>query len=232
MLQLLPLAPGHHGDDYSDGSTDADSDDAELTIGQRLARPRRATVRLEVGHGSGVHADVGGGAHPHANATVPVARTNLRHQVPDGMPFIIYICAGDRIGDGSVEAFLRPSGVHVLSVDTQIGGYAQDLLHEPVRAELRELASFPLCIGIISSVPCGSWSVLRYVDNGGPSVARRLPLHARGIPRPDGSLPPSVVKGNSILDLSLNLTVPLLLVEGLASSRVRLGGEKDRSGAS
>ena len=114
------------------------------------------------------------------------------------------------LGIGQVRAPWRRIFSHPAysrsSVDIRLGGYAHDLLHEPVRAELRELAAFPLCVGVLASVPCGSWSVLRYVDNGGPTVARRLPHFARGIPRPDGSLPPSVVKGNSILDLALDLT--------------------------
>eukprot|EP00966_Prymnesium_polylepis_P222233 5141896-Prymnesium_polylepis.1 len=76
-----------------------------------------------------------------------------------------------------------------------------------VRHRLLDLATRPDCLGVISSVPCGSWSVLRYNPQvNAPGVERRLPHHKRGIPRPDGSYAPSVALGNAALDFAIQIS--------------------------
>ena len=70
-----------------------------------------------------------------------------------------------------------------------------------------ELGGHPNCIGAFISIPCGTWSVLRYnrLKGSDPSVLRRLPHHADGIPYPDGTLHSSVIKANRMLEVACGL---------------------------
>ena len=70
-----------------------------------------------------------------------------------------------------------------------------------------ELGGHPNCIGAFISIPCGTWSVLRYnrLQGSDPGVLRRLPHHADGIPLADGTLHPSVVKANRMLEVACGL---------------------------
>jgi hypothetical protein len=78
------------------------------------------------------------------------------------------------------------------------------MMHAPIQRQIQDLAARPLCMAVLSSVPCGSWSVLRYVpQSNAPGVERRRPHHSRGIPRADGSLAPSVILGNGLLDFAI-----------------------------
>jgi hypothetical protein len=49
-----------------------------------------------------------------------------------------------------------------------------------------------------------------------PGVERRQPHHTRGIPRADGSLAPSVVRGNALLDFSVLVSTTVLSHGGFA----------------
>ena len=49
------------------------------------------------------------------------------------------------------------------------------------------------------SIPCGTWSALRYVKPG-PDVLRKLPDHVLGIPDANGKLPRSAIVANAMLD--------------------------------
>ena len=86
-------------------------------------------------------------------------------------------------------------------------------------AALVDLVHLPNCKGVFGSIPCGTWSVLRYIRPG-PPVLRRLASAVNrwidetlGIKRTDGTLPDSVVSAN-------------LMVEGMvtvASAAMELG---------
>ena len=102
-------------------------------------------------------------------------------------------------------------------VDVKQGGYSHDLTHAPIQRQILELAARPQCLGCLSSVPCGSYSVLRYVAQANaPGVERRRPHHTRGIPRADGSLAPSVIRGNALLDFSVLVSTTVLSHGGFA----------------
>eukprot|EP00966_Prymnesium_polylepis_P129527 2995488-Prymnesium_polylepis.1 len=158
---------GDSGDDRppADEPSSDDSEDegdAEPTIGQRLnranrgRRPDRSVPRFESDRNAQPMAPV------QSNANESCAeRRKLR--VPDGVEFIIYLYGGETIGDRSVAHYLRKAGVHAVTVDVKLGGYAHDVRIVSVQRQLTELASRPQCVGVLSSVPCGSWSVLRYV---------------------------------------------------------------------
>ena len=67
-------------------------------------------------------------------------------------------------------------------------------------------------------MPCGSWSVLRYrPSSNAPGVERRLPDTKRGIKRADGSLAPSVVLGNTALDLAIDVSTRVISHGGEAA---------------
>ena len=55
------------------------------------------------------------------------------------------------------------------------------------------------------SIPCGTWSALRYVKPG-PDVLRRLPDEAEGVRRRDGSLPGSVRLANAMLNHAIEIS--------------------------
>jgi hypothetical protein len=115
-------------------------------------------------------------------STLPEVSLDLH--VPDGVPFVLYLCGGEAVGAGSLAGYLRDAGTYTVTVDVKLGGYAHDMTVKSVRHKIQDLATRPGCLGVASSVPCGSWSVLRYNPQANaPSVERRLPHHMRGVPQ-------------------------------------------------
>ena len=137
----------------------------------------------------------------------PVPPQDTALEAPPDTPFVLFFCAGKEAGKGTLAHFLRAAGLYTVMVDIKQGGYAHDATKRPVQDKLRELAALPQCVGVFSSVPCGSYSGLRYLAQvDGPGVERRWPGAERGVPRADGTLAPSVVTGNALLDLAMELS--------------------------
>ena len=71
---------------------------------------------------------------------------------------------------------------------------------------LTHLINLPNCVGVFASIPCGTWSAIRY-HRPGPPVLRRLASAANGwldetlgIKRADGSLPDAVATANLVAE--------------------------------
>ena len=207
-------------DDDSDDDDDGDGGGGEgERISQRLGRANRG-VR-QTAHGS---SDLVPGQA--ADTTQWVARQKAdarvekhkRRQVAQGAdleravqrfdadltrPFMIYVGSStDR--PGSLREHADTHGLGVLMVDPKVGGYEHDLVHPPVAHDLEQLLRHPKCQGMFVSIPCGTWSALRYIRPG-PPVVRRLASkfnewvsQVLGVPRADGSLPDSVVRANDL----------------------------------
>ena len=223
--------PPDQGADASDSDGDDGGDGApapEPTIAQRLGRrsQRAYDPYTEQGGGAHPHAGQQRGAAPVSNATVNKALTghtaatkastlppwpsgalplqSTALEVPDNVPFTLYLCSGEAMGEGTIAHYLRAHGIYTVMVDVKQGGYGHDMTHAPIQRQIQELAARPLCLAVLSSIPCGSWSALRYVPQANaPGVERRRPHHTRGIPRADGTLAPSVVLGNTLLDFAI-----------------------------
>ena len=195
-----PHTPRTADDDYdSDGDwshhVDDDDSDEGLTspISSRLTRGRKVAAPLR------------SAPDKHSSPALPDPTTELT--VPDGVGFVLYLYGGGDVGEGSVAWHLRQSGVHTVTVDVELGGYAHDATVPHIQRQILDLAARPSCLGVLSSIPCGSWSAVRYVAKANaPGVERRLPHHARGVPRNDGSLAPSVVLGNATLDFAISVS--------------------------
>ena len=151
------------------------------------------------------------------DSSIDLPPQSTKLEVPDGVKFVLYLCAGKSVGEGTIAFFLRMAGIYTVMVDVKQGGYSHDLTHAPIQRQVLELAARPQCLGCLSSVPCGSYSVLRYVAQANaPGVERRRPHHTRGIPRADGSLAPSVVRGNTLLDFSVLVSTTVISHGGFA----------------
>jgi len=122
-----------------------------------------------------------------------------------GGEFIIYIGSG-RDRTGSVREHAAKGNLTVVMIDKKVGGYEHDIAYAPVVAALVDLVHLSNCKGVFGSIPCGTWSVLRYVRPG-PPVLRRLASAVNkwvdetlGIKRTDGTLPDSVVNANLMVE--------------------------------
>ena len=117
--------------------------------------------------------------------------------------FLVYL-GGGKARDGDLEAHAREHNLAVVNIDTKHGGYGHNLTRREVTQALVRLASHPRCRCVVVSIPCGTWSALRYVKPG-PDVLRRLPHHAEGIPREDRTLPKKVTLANTMLDNAIEV---------------------------
>ena len=122
-----------------------------------------------------------------------------------GDEFIIYLGSG-RDRAGSVREHAAKRNLTVVMIDKKVGGYEHDIAYAPVVAALVDLVHLPNCKGVFGSIPCGTWSVLRYVRPG-PPVLRRLASAVNkwvdetlGIKRADGTLPESVISANLMVE--------------------------------
>ena len=113
--------------------------------------------------------------------------------------YSIYLCSGPT-RDGDFSSWMRDlsaSEVYNVNVDMASGGYSQDLSSPAVAARLVSLASDPRCVGVLATIPCGTWSPARWVQPGPPPL-RSLPDHPSGIPDATGRIPLHVQKANDI----------------------------------
>ena len=80
-----------------------------------------------------------------------------------------------------------------------------DFSNPAVASAVRQIASMPRCLGVLSSVPCRTWSASRSVPAGG-GLQHSRPLrdcdNPLGFRRADGSLPPAVETANALADLA------------------------------
>ena len=170
-----------------DSDSDASDSAPSQPISQRLSRNRGAS------HNAGFQ---------NRSAFAAKAQRYLFPEVPEDERFILYLGSGAE-REGSLSNHMDADLV-VITVDLKIGGHMHDMTSESVHASLLSAAERPNCVGVLVSIDCGSWSALRYVRPGPPTV-RSLPLHAEGIPKPDGSMPDSVQVGNKCLDVCLDV---------------------------
>ena len=47
---------------------------------------------------------------------------SLALEVPDGVPFALYLCAGGATGEGTIAHYLRASGIYTVMIDVKQGG--------------------------------------------------------------------------------------------------------------
>ena len=119
--------------------------------------------------------------------------------VPDRGCYCIYIGSGPyRPTDLGNQVKAIDGFVHVMMIDTRIGGQVHDVTRRPVAAALVLAASSTRCVGVVVSIRCQTWSVaLNNTDSGehgrGPY---RDKAHVLGIPDATGNLPPVVVEAN------------------------------------
>ena len=172
-------------DDNDDGGGGGGNDQL---ISQRLTRNNRQPIR------------------PYAEANAASRSLEAaahRFDVNLTEPFMIYVGSGaDR--PNSLRAHAAKHGLAVVMVDKKVGGYEHDLTFGPVIDDLEMILRHSSCTGMFFSTPCGTWTALRYLRPG-PPVLRRLASAANqwkdevlGILRPDGTLPESVQRANTI----------------------------------
>eukprot|EP00965_Chrysotila_dentata_P258456 6213223-Pleurochrysis_carterae.AAC.1 len=83
---------------------------------------------------------------------------------------------------------LRDTGLQTIHVDYERGGIGHDLAREDVASRVAELAFDALCIAVVVSPPCSTWSAARF-EPGDPQVLRTTEL-PMGVPQKDGGLYP------------------------------------------
>eukprot|EP00965_Chrysotila_dentata_P106598 3520988-Pleurochrysis_carterae.AAC.1 len=96
-----------------------------------------------------------------------------------------------------MAAYLVAGGLHVVHVDYERGGIGHDLAHDDVADRVVALAASPLCIAVVTSPPCSTWSAARF-EPGAPQVLRTR-KHPMGVPQSDGGLPATVIRENAIV---------------------------------
>eukprot|EP00965_Chrysotila_dentata_P108938 3599218-Pleurochrysis_carterae.AAC.1 len=76
-------------------------------------------------------------------------------------PFVIYLCSGVQ-RDGDLAAHLAAAGVKVIQVDYERGGIGHDMARDEVAERVIALATSNLCIAVVASPPCSTWSAARF----------------------------------------------------------------------
>ncbi|KAL1529178.1 hypothetical protein AB1Y20_000137 [Prymnesium parvum] len=116
--------------------------------------------------------------------------------------FLLYLGSG-RPRPGDFPSCAARYDIETVCVDSKIGGYAHDLADPDVAQILRDMAASPLCLGVLVSTPCNTFSAARFRDGEAP-VLRDLE-HPTGVPAPDGTLPVSVLRANAVTDNALSV---------------------------
>eukprot|EP00965_Chrysotila_dentata_P045857 1524081-Pleurochrysis_carterae.AAC.1 len=116
---------------------DHDSND-EATIAERLMRRRRQTAA--------------------------VVAFNLL-DTPTKL-FVIYLCSGAQRDDDMAE-FLIASDLQVVQVGYVRGGIGHDMARDEVADRVATLAADKLCVAVVASPPCSTWSAARF-EPGAP----------------------------------------------------------------
>jgi hypothetical protein len=115
--------------------------------------------------------------------------------------YIIYLCSGEtREGDfAEWVRKLSAAEVYVINIDTQQGGYAHDLADPTVSKKLVALAQSSDCAGVLATIPCSTFSSIRFVQPG-PKPVRNL-THPEGIPHDQtGRIPAIAATANRIAE--------------------------------
>ena len=88
------------------------------------------------------------------------------------------------------------------------GGYDHDIHSREVYTALLAVAQSSRCLGVFVSVPCKTWSALRFIQPTSgpprPPVLRNLTA-PDGIRGPDGSLPLQVARANQLADRAISI---------------------------
>ena len=112
--------------------------------------------------------------------------------------FIIYLCSGPQ-RQGDFAHWIREiSGTetYVVNIDKLRGGYEHDLSSQTVFEQLKALAGKRECVGVLASIPCGTWSPARFIPPGPPPLRDRS--NPSGIPDSKGNLHLAVQQANAI----------------------------------
>ena len=91
-------------------------------------------------------------------------------------------------------------------IDVLLGGKSHDLRDPGVTASLAAIAAHPNCTAIMASLPCATWSAIRFNNIGphGPPPLRTL-AHPLGIPSGKGDLRPEVVEANAVAENGMHI---------------------------
>ena len=117
-------------------------------------------------------------------------------------PFLLYIGSGTRRPADFGEKIEKTSNATVINIDTRLGGYGHDLRLPADALAVKELAALANCVGIHVSVPCDTWSAVKFnVEAEGPQPLRDCD-NVLGIPLADGSLPSAAIAANAITDVA------------------------------
>eukprot|EP00965_Chrysotila_dentata_P250271 6209358-Pleurochrysis_carterae.AAC.2 len=91
-----------------------------------------------------------------------------------------------------MAAYLVAGKLHVLYVNYERGGIRHALARDDVADSVAALAASPLCVAVVVSPPCSTWSAARF-ESGAPQVLRTR-KHPMGVPQSDGGLPATVIR--------------------------------------
>ena len=121
--------------------------------------------------------------------------------VPANGDFVYYIGSGPR-HEHDVARHASELGVEafIVFIDITVAGELHNLLKRPTIAAMLVGAKLDRCRGAIVSIRCKSWSAAHLMPkpDGAPGTAQRsFPDAIEGILRADGTLPRSVMEGNT-----------------------------------
>ena len=142
------------------------------------------------------------------------------------VPFFIYICSGP-LRTGDFQSAVAMHGAAVMNIDLVIDP-AHNVSPCALRDALCVLASHPLCLGGLLTVPCSSYFAGRFDPRfPGPAPVRAYPDHVMGIPtRPHGFVPCEAALHSRILTYSLDADDVLLQHRKLVRLQPRCGQRK------
>ena len=79
-------------------------------------------------------------------------------------PFVLYVGSGARRPTEFGQFVEKFSNATVVHGDTRLGGYSHDLRLPAVAHAVKALAALSNCIGVLVSVPCDTWSTVKFND--------------------------------------------------------------------
>ena len=130
---------------------------------------------------------------------------SLAGLAPPSAPFFLYIGSGHRRPADFGEQIANTSDAVVVHVDTCVGGYGHDLRLPAVRDAVIALAALANCLGVLISVPCDTWSAVRFNEEVNAPQPLRDCDNVLGIPLEDGSLPPTAAAANTVADIACDI---------------------------
>ena len=116
--------------------------------------------------------------------------------------YYLYIGSGPRRDGDFGYQITKISDASVVHVDTKLGGYSHDLRIESVADAVIAIAANSRCLGVLLSVPCDTWSAIRFnKDSDSPEPLRDCDF-PDGIPDADGVLPTAAEAANTVADVA------------------------------